>query len=92
MQRDDAQASASGAQASGPGNRTLQEVLQDFSIFEFSEAQPEAFINSLTGSGISPPHFRKILLYVIKLVEYNCSMYDRLKTELGLIKEELASM
>ena len=93
MQREDAQASASSAQASGQGNRTLQEVLQDFSISEFSEAQLEAFINSLTtGTGISKHHFRKFLSYVLKFVEYNRSKYDRLNTELGRIKEELASM
>ena len=93
MQREDAQASASSAQVSGQGNRTLQEVLQDFSISEFSEAQLEAFINSLTtGTGISKHHFRKFLSYVLKFVEYNRSKYDRLNTELGHIKEELASM
>ena len=42
MQREGPQASASGAQASGQGNCTMQEVLQDFIISEFSETQLDA--------------------------------------------------
>ena len=92
MQREDPQSSASCAQASGQGNRTLQEFLQDINLSEFSEAQLDAFINSLTGPGISKVHFRKLLLYVLKFVEYNRAKYERLKTELQYLKEELASL
>ena len=66
MQRGDAQASAaqaSAAQASEQ-NRTLQEVLQEFTISGYSEAQLNAFIDSITG--ISIPHFHTFLLYVVK--------------------------
>ena len=83
MQRDDVQASA--AQASEQ-NRTLQEVLQEFTISSYSEAQLNAFIDSVTG--ISKPHFHKFLLYVLRFVKYNRSKYERLKNELGHIKEE----
>ena len=92
MQREDPQASASGAQASGQGNSTLQEALQDFQISEISETQLDAFINSLTGPGISKAHFRKFLLYVLKFVKYNQAKYERLKIELGYLKEEAASI
>ena len=89
MQREDAQASASAAQASEQ-NRKLQEVLQEFTISGYSEAQLNAFIDSVTG--IKKPHFHKFLLYVLRFVEYNSSKYERHKKELGRIKEELASM
>ena len=59
MQRDDAQASA--AQASEQ-NRTLQKVLQEFTISGYSETQLNAFIDYVTG--ISKPHFRKFLQHV----------------------------
>ena len=52
----------------------------------------EAFINSLTGPGISKPHFRKFLIYVLKFVECNWAKYEKLKSELGALKEEAASI
>ena len=70
----------------------LQEVLNDFNISEISGTQLDAFINSLTGPGISKAHFRKFLLYVLKCVEYNRAKYEKLKSELGRLKEESASI
>ena len=92
MQGEDPQASPSGAQAATSGTRTLQDLLHDFNLSEFSETQLDAFIDTLTGPGISKPHFRKFLIYVLKFVEYNRAKYDRLKTELGCLHEQALSM
>ena len=71
-------------------NRSMQEVLQEFTITDYSETQLNTFIDQVTG--ISKPYFHKFLLYVLRFVEYNRSRYERLKNELGRIKEKLASM
>ena len=63
----------------------MQEVLQEFTISDYSETRLNTFIDQVTG--ISKPHFRKFLLYVLRFVEYNRSRYERLKNELRRIKE-----
>ena len=92
MQREDPEASPSGAQAATPGTRTLQEVLAEVNLSELSGRELDAFINTLKGPGISKPHFRKFLSYVLKFVEYNRAKYDRLKTELERLHEQALSM
>ena len=71
-------------------NRTLQEVLKEFQILDFSEAQISAFFDSVTER--SRPQFCRFLLYVLQFVEYNCSRYLQMKHDLNQVKEELSSL
>ena len=69
---------AMGAQAAGPS--TISEVLAALQLFEDSEAQVTAFIDSFA-HGLNGPRFRKLLTYILKFVEINRSKYETLRTE-----------
>ena len=84
--RDDPKVTIQGTGAT----RTLQEVLEDMQLSEWSEAQLKTFIESVFEQ--SKPHFRSFLLYVLKYVGNNRSRYLQMKYDLALIKEELSSL
>ena len=75
MQRDDHP--PRGAQAAEPGPSV---ILASFQLSGDSESQITAFIESLS-QGLNGPKFRKLLTYVLKIVELNRSKYEQLKTE-----------
>ena len=71
-------------------NRTMQDILHEFQISDYSETQLNALVEYITYR--SKPHFHKFLLYVLQFVEYNRSRYLQLKYDLSQVREELASL
>ena len=71
-------------------NRTMQDVIQTVTLSEYSEAQLEALVDTLTGT--NKTHFKRFLQYVLQFIEYNRSRYLQVKHDLIQIKEELASL
>ncbi len=76
MQRDDDP--VAGAKAAGPS--TISDVLATLQLSDDSEAQVTSFVDSLA-QGLSGPRFRKLLTYILKLVELNRSKYETLRSE-----------
>ena len=79
MQRSEDESHAD-AQVARQNPPSLKEVLSSLQLSDYSEAQLSAFIDSLS-PGISKPHFKKLLTYVLKFVEYNRAKYVMLRTE-----------
>ena len=71
-------------------NRTMQDVLQNVQLSDYSEAQLDALVDTLAGP--SKVHFKRFLQYVLQFVEYNRSRYLQVKHDLNQIKEELLSL
>ena len=58
-------------------NRTMQDVIQTVTLSEYSEAQLEALVDTLTGT--NKTHFKRFLQYVLQFIEYNRSRYLQVK-------------
>ena len=71
-------------------NRTMQDVIQTVTLSEYSEAQLDALVDTLTGT--NKTHFKRFLQYVLQFIEYNRSRYLQVKHDLIQIKEELSSL
>ena len=71
-------------------NRTMQEVLHEFQISDYSEAQLSVFVDSVIER--SRPQFRRFLLCVLQFVEHNRSQYLQIIHDLNQIREQLSSL
>ena len=67
--------------------QTLMDVITALELSPGSQAQLTTFINNLTDR--SKSQFEPFLTFILQYVEYNCSKYLQMKTELGVISQEL---